>query len=72
MDIYARAEPPSGIRPGHTLLPRRSARAPRRADRAGHAAAPLPFYLRLAASPESLRWRKGLVLRGLERLPLAV
>jgi cytochrome P450 PksS len=28
--------------------------------------------MRLAASPESLRWRKGLVLRGLERLPLAV
>ena len=27
--------------------------------------------LRLARSPESLRWRKGMFLRGLERLPLA-
>jgi len=28
--------------------------------------------LRLAAAPESLRWRRGLFLRGLERLPVAV
>ena len=27
--------------------------------------------LRLAAAPESLRWRRGLFLRGLEKLPLA-
>ena len=27
--------------------------------------------LRLAAAPEALRWRRGLFLRGLERLPLA-
>jgi cytochrome P450 len=26
--------------------------------------------LRLAAEPESLRWRRGLFLRGLEKLPL--
>jgi cytochrome P450 family 107 subfamily K polypeptide 1 len=27
--------------------------------------------LRLAVAPESLRWRRGLFLRGLEKLPLA-
>ena len=27
--------------------------------------------LRLAVNPESLRWRRGLVLRGLEALPVA-
>jgi thymidylate kinase len=27
--------------------------------------------LRLAATPESLRWRRGLLVRGLEKLPLA-
>jgi cytochrome P450 len=28
------------------------------------------FDLRLAAEPEALRWRRGLVLRGLEALPV--
>ena len=28
--------------------------------------------LRLAESPESLRWRKSLIVRGLERLPVKV
>jgi cytochrome P450 len=27
---------------------------------------------RLAVAPESLRWRRGLVLRGLQRLPLGL
>jgi len=29
-------------------------------------------YLRLAVSASELRWKKGLVLRGLEKLPVIV
>jgi cytochrome P450 len=28
--------------------------------------------LRLAKAPESLRWRKSLIVRGLEELPVAI
>ena len=70
LDVRAGGEQAPGVRRGHPLLPRaRRWPAWRRRVAIETLLRRMPD-LRLAGPPESLRWRRSLILRGLESLPV--